>query len=190
MAITRLNVYAGLAGLYEIVDCHISLEERNILKLYGDIERKHFAITDKTFYTDGSLYYPDRSLNPSFTSWVPGFIGNVMIVNGKAWPKINVVNKKYRFAFLNSCQTRSFLLSFENNGKKLDFHIFRRDSDFLQKPVTVQEYLFLVGSRMEIFIDFTNITGEVIVRNTSPNPNFAPPPNDLTGQIFKIVIKP
>jgi hypothetical protein len=39
--------------------------------MYGDIERKRFAIADKSFYVDGSLYYPDKSENPGFTSWVP-----------------------------------------------------------------------------------------------------------------------
>jgi hypothetical protein len=37
MGITRLNVYAGLAGFYEIIDPEISSEERRILRYYGDI---------------------------------------------------------------------------------------------------------------------------------------------------------
>lgn len=49
MAITRLNVYAGLVAFYEIVDSQISYEERNILRYYGDIERKYFALADKSF---------------------------------------------------------------------------------------------------------------------------------------------
>lgn len=49
MGMTRLNVYAGLVGFYEIVDPQISSEELNILKIYGDVERKYFVIADKTF---------------------------------------------------------------------------------------------------------------------------------------------
>ena len=63
MGITRLNVYAGMVGLYEIIDPRISSEESNIMKMYGNIERKYFAIVDKTFKQDGQLYYPE--------SWAP-----------------------------------------------------------------------------------------------------------------------
>lgn len=62
MAITRLNVYAGLAGLYEIINPKISSEESNILRIYGDVERRHFAFADKSFNTDGSLRYPNASI--------------------------------------------------------------------------------------------------------------------------------
>lgn len=71
MGITRLNVYAGLVGYYEIMDPSISIEQRNILWLYGDYERKYFVMTDKSFNTDGSLYYPSTSPTSDFTSWVP-----------------------------------------------------------------------------------------------------------------------
>ena len=53
IAMTRLNVYAGLAGGYEIVDDHISHEEKNIMKIYGDLPRKFFTIADKTFKKNG-----------------------------------------------------------------------------------------------------------------------------------------
>lgn len=89
MAITRLNVYAGLVGLYEIINPKISSEESNVLRIYGNVERKHFAINDKSFNTDGSLSYPNTSFIAGFT-WVPGFSGNVMMVNGKVWPKLSV----------------------------------------------------------------------------------------------------
>lgn len=135
MGITRLNTYAGLVGLYEIVDPHISEEEKNMMRIYGDLERKYFAIVDKSFNTDGSLHYPDKSQSSSFTSWVPEFFGNTITVNGKVWPKINLQPKKYRFVFLNGCQSRYIKLTFENNGNKLYFDLFRRDSDYLQKAV-------------------------------------------------------
>lgn len=61
MAITRLNVYAGLVGLYEIIDPQVSSEESNILKIYGDVERKYFGLSDKTFKKNGQLYYPDKA---------------------------------------------------------------------------------------------------------------------------------
>ena len=50
---TRLNAYAGMVGGYEIVNPKISTEERNIMKIYGDLPRKYFVIADKSFYDNG-----------------------------------------------------------------------------------------------------------------------------------------
>jgi FtsP/CotA-like multicopper oxidase with cupredoxin domain len=66
----------------------------------------HFIIADKTFNTDGSLYYPDTSPSSNHTSWVPEFFGNTITVNGVVWPKVNLKAQKYRFVFLNGCQSR------------------------------------------------------------------------------------
>ena len=71
VAMTRLNVYAGLAGLFEIIDPSVSAEERNIMNVYGDLTRKFVTISDKSLYQNGELYYPDKSDNKDFTSWVP-----------------------------------------------------------------------------------------------------------------------
>lgn len=91
IGMTRLNVYAGLAGgVYEVIDPTISSEQRKLIGLYGNIDRKFYCIVDKTFTTDGQLYYPDKSDNYQFKSWVPEFFGNVMTVNGKLWPKDTV----------------------------------------------------------------------------------------------------
>ena len=149
MAMTRLNVYAGLVGLYEIINPKISSEESNILKIYGNVERRHFAISDKTFNTDGSLNYPNTTFFPDFTSWVPGFSGNTNMVNGKVWPKLSVQPKVYRFSLLNACQGKFLNVYFEtSNGTKLDFELFRRDSDFTKNAVKTKELLLLNGGRV------------------------------------------
>lgn len=189
MSITRLNVYAGLVGFYEIVDPQISIEESNILKNLGDIERKHFAIVDKTFNTDGSLYYPDQSKTSYFTSWVPEFFGNTFVVNGKVWPKVILEPKRYRFVFLNGCQSRFLNIFFLNNNKKLEFHLFRRDSDFLQSPLAMKEHLLLTGARIEIFIDLKGVKGEVILGNSANAPfPMGDAPDQFTSVIMKIQV--
>lgn len=51
IGMTRLNVYAGLAGgVYEVIDSDVSQEERNLIKIYGNLDRKFFAIADKSFH--------------------------------------------------------------------------------------------------------------------------------------------
>ena len=135
IAMTRLNTYAGLAGSYEIVDPNISKEERNIMKVYGDLPRKYFVIADKSFYDNGELFYPNKSPLPDFTSWVPEFFGNTITTNGKVWPKIQLSQRIYRFVFLNACQSRYLNIRFENFGRALPFKLIRRDADFLRKAL-------------------------------------------------------
>ena len=91
LGLTRLNVYAGLAGFYLIHDFHeLNL---NLPKGKYDIP---LIIQDKTFNSDGSLFYPERGdnsppdINPSI---VRRHIGTTMVVNGKVWPYLDVSQK-------------------------------------------------------------------------------------------------
>lgn len=141
------------------------------------------------FKSDGKLYYPDESESSDFQYWVPEFFGNTMTVNGKVWPKVSLKPKMYRFVFLNACQSRFLNIFFQNNNKKLDFQIFRRDSDFLRYPVTLKEHLLLLGGRIEIILDLTNVRGEVLLRNDASTPYpMGDSPNEYMQKIMKIVI--
>lgn len=107
MAMTRLNIYAGLAGVTLIQDPQSHLSRT--------FDRKHdivLAIADRTFNQDGSLYYPSTGPAPEFPNWVPEFFGDVMVVNGKAYPNMNVEQNLYRVRLLNSCNSRGLTISF------------------------------------------------------------------------------
>ena len=72
LGITRLNVYAGLAGFYLIR--HASVEAG----LPSGKFEIPLAIQDKSFISDGGthqLSYPDP--------WEPEFFGDVVVVNGR-----------------------------------------------------------------------------------------------------------
>ena len=95
------------------------------------------AIQDRCFNADGSLFYPDNRaffegldtsqlqipLIPELTGdgkasdispiWNPEFFGNTIVVNGKTWPFLNVEAKRYRFRFLNGCNSRFLILKTE-----------------------------------------------------------------------------
>lgn len=108
LGITRLNVYAGLAGFYLIRDF---LEERlNLPK--GEYEIP-ILIQDKAFNEDGSLFYPDNA-TPPVDNPVPStpsfFFGNTIAVNGKLWPYLDVEPRKYRFRILNGSNLRAYEL--------------------------------------------------------------------------------
>ncbi len=118
IGIARLNVYAGLSGFYLIRD---SLEDRlNLPKGKYEIP---MIIQDRTFNSDGSLFYPDsppqqdppapQLPNPSI---IPIFFREVATVNGKVWPYLNVEPRKYRFRILNGSNGRGYTLSLDNCG--------------------------------------------------------------------------
>ena len=79
---TRLNVYAGLAGGYLVLDP--ANDPQNLPE--GPIP---LIIQDRMFDTNGQLYFPAGVPfipNPDHPFWVPEFLGDVICVNGKAWP--------------------------------------------------------------------------------------------------------
>ena len=43
---------------------------------------------------------------------MPEFFGDVIVVNGKSWPKLDVDARRYRFRLLNGANTRFFNLQF------------------------------------------------------------------------------
>jgi FtsP/CotA-like multicopper oxidase with cupredoxin domain len=76
------------------------------------------AIQDRSFNRDGSLFYPDtRAFFDGITGpyrpftdisplWNPEFFGNTIMVNGNTWPFQTVEQRRYRFRFLNGCNSR------------------------------------------------------------------------------------
>ncbi len=162
IGITRLNVYAGLAGFFLIHDPredHLQLPKGKY-----DIP---LMIQDKSFQADGALFYPENtnppvSINPSV---VPAFNGNTIVVNGKIWPYLRVEPRKYRFRLLNASNTNAYTLRFDNDHP---FYQISTDGGLLSKPVELNSLPLEPAERSDIIIDFTNLKGETfILRNTN-----------------------
>ncbi len=62
------------------------------------------------FDTNGQLFFPNVGINPEHPFWVPEFVGDTIVVNGKAWPFMAVQPKRYRFIFLNGSNARAYEL--------------------------------------------------------------------------------
>lgn len=161
MALTRLNVYAGLAGFYLLRD---TTEERSNLPC-GDYEYP-LLIADKSFNEDGSLFYPEGPpfpvpVHPSIT---PGFVGNTIIVNGKVWPYLNVEPRKYRFRLLNGSNRRGYVISLSNEQPMIQLGT---DGGFLTAPNEIFTVELLPAERTDVIIDFSTCEGqEITLLNT------------------------
>jgi spore coat protein A len=166
IGITRLNVYAGLAGFYLIRDFN---EKRlNLPEGPYDIP---FMIQDKSFHEDGSLFYPDNS-TPPVENPIPStpsfFFGNTIVVNGKVWPYLDVEPRKYRFRILNASNLRSYDLKLSNGEV---FHQIGTDLGLLHHPVELDSFTLEPAERIELIIDFSAYKGqEIVLQNVAQGP--------------------
>ncbi|WP_338749294.1 multicopper oxidase [Bacillus sp. FJAT-52991] len=197
LGITRLNVYAGLAGFYLIRD-----NEEKSLKLPEGPYEIPLVIQDRSFNEDGSLFYPscpnelengscegDGLPDPSI---IPEFFGNTILVNGKVWPFLNVEPRKYRFRLLNGSNSRFYILKFDN--KNLQFIQIGTDGGLLETPVTLKEIILGPAERADVIVDFTKFDGkEIVLRNLGPDGPFTgvsedPADPNTTGQVMKFKV--
>jgi spore coat protein A len=153
MGINRLNIYAGLFGLFLVRD---SAEDAlNLPKGRFEIP---LIICDRLFTQDGQLDYPVSGVPGA--PWVPELAGNTMVVNGKIFPYLDVDSRKYRFRILNASNSRFFHLSLSNGQ---DIHQIGTDQGLLPAPVSLKDFVLAPAERADVVIDFNQHAGEQIV---------------------------
>ncbi len=157
LGITRLNVYAGMAGFYLLRD-----DFEDSLGLPDGEYEIPIAIQDRKFNPDGSLSYP--------TSFVNGFYGDKTLANGKVWPYLNVKKGKYRFRILNGSQAREYTLRLENladDSQVIPFNLIGTDLGLISAPNPLSTIHMAPAERLDVIVDFTSFaTGtEIVLRN-------------------------
>jgi spore coat protein A, manganese oxidase len=192
LGITRLNVYAGPVGFYLLRGGDRDLTDGELPSGSYEIP---FAIQDKSFNEDGSLFFPDHRaffegleadqlqipFTPDLTRqgersdvariWNPEFFGNTMVVNGKTWPYLNVEPRRYRFRFLNGSDSRFVILKNDND---LPFWQIGSDGGFLPQPVELGQLLLGPAERADVIVDFSGLAAgtEVTLLNLGPDEPF------------------
>jgi spore coat protein A, manganese oxidase len=153
MGINRLNIYAGLQGLYLLRD-----EAEDALKLPKGKYEIPLLIYDRFFLPNGQLEYP-VSPNPD-APWVPEVFGNAILVNGKLFPYLEVEPRKYRLRIVNGSNGRFYRFSF---GKLLPFQQIGTEQGFLPEPVTAKRVTMAPAERIDLIFDFSAHAGENIL---------------------------
>lgn len=153
MGTTRLGVYAGLAGMFHLRDEFDTGEPDNPLGLPAGEYELPLAICDKLFMPDGRLRYQGTPVVPQ-DQWGGGLCGDVMVVNGKAWPKLDVDRGVYRFRALNATQLNDYRLSFSNG---MSFWVIGSDGGLLDAPVEVAALNLAPGERYDLLVDFSEL---------------------------------
>jgi FtsP/CotA-like multicopper oxidase with cupredoxin domain len=169
LGITRLNVYAGLAGLMPIIDpANPPLTPLPQLTDGYDIP---LIIQDRTFAPDCEIMYnlasnpqPNPTVHPF---WIPEFIGDTIVVNGKTWPVLDVEPRQYRFRLVNGSNSRFYDLTIQearigNKGKiktnaanALPMLAIATDDGYLMKAASTPNIVIGTGERYEIIVDFS-----------------------------------
>jgi spore coat protein A len=182
LGITRMNVLSGLAGFYLLRNPSSTVAE---LLPSGEYEVP-LVIQDRSFLSDGSLYFPSEGTNPTIHPyWQPAFLGNTIMVNGKVWPNMNVKQGVYRFRLLDGSNARFYSFSFSNG---MSFLQIGSDGGYLKSPVELTSLILAPAERADILVDFSNVpAGETVILQNSALTN-SQTEGETLGQIIQFTV--
>ncbi len=193
LGITRLNVYAGLAGFYILRDDSDTGLEDNPLGLPAWPYEKAYAIQDRMFKATGEFFYSAFPGDPFYDDFITGegavlppelfpgggptalaeFFGDHMVVNGMIWPKEDVEPRDYRLRLLNGCDSRFLVVRFRevdagatdfaSAGPPLPFTVIGSDQGLGSAAVQTTQLVFEPGSRYDVVFDFRGLQGKRVI---------------------------
>ena len=154
---TAENAYHGLMAQYQMSDA----VEQALPIPHGRYDVP-LIMSDALFNKDGSLLF---TLEDESGLW-----GDVILVNGRPWPVMQVERRKYRFRILGASISRSWKLSLDS-GEPLT--VIATDGGLMPRPQAVSIYRAASSERYEVIIDFSKypIGRRVVLQNTSPKNN-------------------
>ena len=175
LGITRLNVYAGLSGLYLLRD----RREMSMNLPSGDYEIP-LVLQDRSLDDQGQLVYAptqeDGTKAPPGV-WAPEFFGDLPVVNGAICPYLEVEPRPYRLRILNGANARFFHLYFNLAARPIDIpelvniHQIGSDGGFLASPAEMSKLLLAPAERADLIVDFSSHAGRTItLANDAPSP--------------------
>ena len=189
LGITRLNVYAGMAGFYILRDDQDTGLPDNPLGLPAGEYELGYAIQDRMFIENGKLFYPAYENDPFWDDFITGegatppipggpsalaeFFGDHMVVNGKIWPKTDVEPRNYRVRLLNGTDSRFMVIRLRavapgatdltNASEPIPFHVIGSDQGLAGAAMHMDTLVFEPGSRYDLVIDFKGLEGARII---------------------------
>jgi o-aminophenol oxidase len=168
MGITKLQVYAGLAGLWIVRD----ERERDLGLEEGPPFEVPLLIQDRNFDLDGQGRLTGRLVHktdPDVMEAFPPFT----VVNGKVWPVLDVQPASYRFRVLNGSNARTYRLVLVRDGAPELGRMTQIGTDhgLLRTPVSVPTDGLVLASaeRADLLVDFSDLApgSELTLLNTA-----------------------
>lgn len=199
MSITRLNVYAGLAGLIltrdadddRIVDAlqlakaprpHAGRPGHGHEGGHGRPLRPAYElpllIQDCNLETDAAGAFTGQLVHKVDGGTGPmEFFGPYTLVNRQLWPRATVNRRQYRLRLINGSNARTFRLSLlDEDGTPVSWAgfatIIGTDGGLRGQPITAPEHLILApAERLDVIVDFAAVAASrLTVVNTAEAP--------------------
>jgi len=171
MGITKLDVYAGLAGLWTVRDDRerdLGLPEGPPFEVPLLIQDRNFDLDEQGRLTGRLLHKTDPDVMEAF----PPFT----VVNGKVWPVLEVRPATYRFRVLNGSNARTYrLVLLRDRAPELErITQIGTDHGLLRAPVAVPADGLVLASaeRADLLVDFSDLEPgtELTLLNTARAP--------------------
>ena len=163
------QVWRGLAGMFRVTD-----RDEDRLPLPDGDRDVPLMVCDRAFDASGEFRYP--SVDPSLTGepgvhpdYMAGVLGDVILVNGAPWPRMEVSNTLYRFRILNASNARRyrFALTPPPRGTAA-FTQVGSGHGLLEAPVRHNTLTVAPAERFDTVIDFSRypVGTQVTLHNT------------------------
>ncbi|UKY48567.1 multicopper oxidase family protein [Streptomyces inhibens] len=150
------QVWRGLAGFFLVHD-----DEEDALPLPRSERDIPLMLCDRAFDADGAFRYP--ALDPSCTgtpgvhdAYMGGVLGDVQLVNGAPWPRLEVSNTRYRLRLLNASNARRYRLALEPAPRSgTPFTHIGSDGGLLAAPQQLTTLTMAPAERFDVIVDFS-----------------------------------
>ncbi len=171
MGITKLDVYAGLAGVWIVRDereRELGLPEGPPFEVPLLIQDRNFDLDDGGNLTGRLVHKTDPDVMEAF----PPFT----VVNGKVWPVLDVQPTTYRFRVLNGSNARTYRLVLLHEGKPALERIAQIGTDhgllLAPTPVPSDGLVLAPAERADLLVDFSDLGpgSELTLLNTAAAP--------------------
>jgi FtsP/CotA-like multicopper oxidase with cupredoxin domain len=171
MGVTKLDVYAGLAGFWIVRDereRELGLPEGPPFEVPLLIQDRNFDVGRDGQLTGRLMHKTDPDVMEAF----PPFT----VVNGKVWPVLDVEPHTYRFRVLNGSNARTYRLVLLHEGEpELDrITQIGTDHGLLREPVALPTDGLALASaeRADLLVDFSDLApgSELTLFNTATAP--------------------
>ena len=192
------------------------------LNLPAGPQEIELVFQDRQFDTNGQWLFPDGTqftadgvtyaglngppTNPSIHPfWNPEFFGDVIVVNGRSWPFLQVDPRRYRFRILNGSNARVYEMRVDDTTTPATptagppIWVIGTDGGLLDAPAITSStptnrLLIAPGERYDVIIDFAAFAGKTLTIMNSANGPFPagailPDPNG-TAELMQFQVNP
>src|SRR3954470_18687742 len=171
MGITKLDVYAGLAGPWIVRDDRereLGLPEGPPFEVPLLIQDRNFDLNEHGRLTGRLVHKTDPEVMEAFAPFT--------LVNGKVWPVLEVRPATYRLRVINGSNARTYRLVLLRDGAPELERVTQIGTDhgLLRAPasVPVEGLLLAAAERADLLVDFSDLApgSELTVLNTAAAP--------------------